>query len=85
MTRRLAYWARHTCASGLGVKNETTVAFDDNQDDLPAIRFGAKLFGHTDAPLQSTLAVSSKVRKSPILFDRMGPKQVELNRRVTSD
>jgi hypothetical protein len=46
------------------VKDETTVVFDHNQDDLPAIRFGAKLFGHTDAPLQPTLAVSSKVRKS---------------------
>jgi hypothetical protein len=64
MTQRPANWARHSCASGLGVKYETTVAFDDNQDDLPAIRFGAKLLGHTDSPLQSTLALSSKVRKS---------------------
>ena len=46
------------------MKDETTVVLDHNQDDLPAIRFGAKLFGHTDAPLQPTLAVSSKVRKS---------------------
>jgi hypothetical protein len=60
MTQRPANWARHSCASGLGVKYETTVAFDDNQDDLPTIRFGAKLFGHTDSPLQPTLAVSSK-------------------------
>jgi hypothetical protein len=34
------------------VKDETTVAFDDNQDDLPATQFCAKLFGHTESPLE---------------------------------
>jgi hypothetical protein len=52
MTQRPADWARHGGTRWLGVKDETTVGFDDNQHDLPTIRFGAKLFGHTDSPLR---------------------------------
>jgi hypothetical protein len=61
MTQRSADWARHGWARWLSMKNEATVAFQHDQDDLPTIRCGAKLVRHTDSPLRPTLALSSKV------------------------
>src|SRR6266852_3444657 len=35
MTQRPADWARHSCARGLGVKDKTAVALDNDQDEDP--------------------------------------------------
>jgi hypothetical protein len=49
----------YLAAAGVRLQSEATVAFHHNQDDLPTVRFGAKLVRQTDSPLRPTRGLSS--------------------------
>ncbi len=68
MTQRPAGWARHNCARRLGVKYETTVAFDDNQDDL-FLWEGVIMYLDRQAVESTLRKIATTAKGSVLVFD----------------